>query len=347
VQSGEKERSRFVERFLWERQKVQGALDEQRLVHPIQYRVDLSNKPPEPVAKTPEMAGWLRLREYSATGLDAYLKCPLKFYYRYVLKLGQREETSGEIEAADIGTFVHKVLFEYFSTRTGRPLSSEDADPAAMAGLVDRLFADSFGPAETGANRLLRDQVRRHLRDFVDRYIRALVAEHRVIIQALERDTAAVREGFALRGRMDVVQERDGTPHLIDYKTSSRRANYALKIKKLVIEDRATWSTAIGTLQLPFYVLLYSAETGLAPADIQAMFLLLGRAEMDARIEAPLFADAKEAGAAWPLLESVIFGLLREIVSPDVPFAPARDLKAVCPWCDFKNICGTAWLARG
>jgi hypothetical protein len=77
------------------------------------------------------------------------------------------------------------------------------------------------------------------------------------------------------------------------------------------------------------------------------MFLLLGRTEMDARIEVPLFTDAREAEAAWPKLESVILGLLREIVSPDLPFAPARDLRSVCPWCDFKNICGTAWLDRG
>lgn len=168
-----------------------------------------------------------------------------------------------------------------------------------------------------------------------------------MILRALEHDAAAVREGFSLRGRIDVVQERDGVPRLIDYKTSAHRAAYALKLKRLVIEDRVTWSAAIGTLQLPVYILLYAAETGCAPSDIQAMFLLLGRTEMDSRIELPLFTDAKEAEAAWPLLESVILGLLREIVSGDVPFAPAQDLKSVCPWCDFKNICGTAWLARG
>ena len=347
VQSGGKERSRFVERFLWERQKAQGTLDEQRLVRSIQYRVDLSNRAPEPVRKTPDMVDWLRLREYSATALDAYLKCPLKFYYRYVLRLGQREETTGEIGAAEIGSFVHQVLFQFFSTRTGRPLEAADADPAAMANLVDALFADSFGPAETGANRLLRDQVRRHLRDFAGSYLRPLVTGHRVILTSLEHDAAAVRGEFSLRGRMDAVQERDGTLHLIDYKTSAHRAAYALKLRKLVIQDRATWSAAIGTLQLPFYILLFSAETGRPVSEIQSMFLLLGRTEMDARIELPLFANREESEAGWPLLESVMLGLLREIVSPDVPFAPARDLKAVCPWCDFKNICGTAWLARG
>jgi len=347
VQSGGRERSRFVERFLWESQKESGTLDEQSLVRPIQYAVDLTNTPPVPVTKTADMVDWLRVREYSATALDAYLKCPLKFYYKYVLKLGQREETAAEIGAAEIGTFVHKVLFRFFSTRTGRPLSAGDADPSEMARLVDEHFADSFGPAETGANRLLHDQVRRHLRDFVGKYLKTVVTEHRVILRALERDTAAVREGFSLRGRIDLVEDRDGAPYLVDYKTSAHRSAYALKLKKLVIQERSTWSGAIGSLQLPFYVLLYAAETGSAPSEVQAMFLLLGRSEMDARIELPLFADPEEAEAAWPALESVIFGLLKEIVSPEIPFSPAQDLKAVCPWCDFKNICGTAWLTRG
>ena len=67
---------------------------------------------------------------------------------------------------------------------------------------------------------------------------------------------------------------------------------------------------------------------------------------MDERIEVPLFDDPAEAGAVWPALESVIFGLLEEIVSRDVPFTPTTDLKSACPFCDFRNICGTAWIAR-
>jgi len=347
VKSGEKERSRFAERLLWERQKAEGVLDERTFVRPIQYRVSLSNRPPAPVEKTTEMAAWLTLREYSATGLDMYLKCPLKFYYKTVLHLGEREETSGEIEAVDIGLFVHDVLFRYFSSRRGRPLTGRDADPAAMSSLVDELFTERFGSAEAGANRLLRDQVRRHLRDFADHYIRTLVEGHRVTVRELECGISTSREGFALRGRLDAVEERDGTPCLIDYKSSAHRSNYLIRMKKLVVEDRATWATAIGTLQLPFYILLYAAETALPPTDIQAMFLLLGRTAMDAGIEMPLFDDEAAARDAWPQLESVIFGLLREIVSPDVPFTPAQDLKSACPWCEFTGICGTAWLGRG
>jgi ATP-dependent helicase/nuclease subunit B len=347
VEAGEKQKSRFAERLLWERQKAEGTLDERRHVRSIQYRVTLSNAPPPPVEKGSALADWLRLRPYSATSLDAYLRCPLQFYYKYALNLGQREQATGDIEAADIGAFVHEVLQRYFSSRKGRPLSAKDAEPSAMASLVDAMFAERFGSAETGANRLLCNQVRRHLSDFVGQYIKPLASSHRLSFQELERSVALSAEGFALRGRLDAVMQRDGKPFLIDYKTSAHRSSYTLRLKKLVIEDRTTWSAAVQTVQLPFYVLLHSLETGTDPAEIQAMFLLLGRTQMDAGIEMPLFDNDRPAAEAWPLLRQVIFGLLNEIASPDVPFAPTRDLKSTCPRCDFVGICGTGWLARG
>jgi ATP-dependent helicase/nuclease subunit B len=345
VESGEKERSRFAERLLWEMQQEQATIDGPRLVRPIQYRVSLEARPPAPVEKTAAVAVWLALREYSATALDTYLRCPLAFYQKYVLNLGKREESSAGVEPADIGTFVHEVLFQYFKSRTGRPLGAGDADRVAMAALVDELFAEKFGPAETGANRLLRNQIRSHLGDFTADYLRGLFQSHRVEMRALELDVTASREGFALRGRIDAVQERDGKPCLIDYKTSANRASYALRLDSLDVEDRSTWSTAVKTLQLPFYVLLYSAEKGIPMGDVRAMFLLLGRTRLDEGIELHLFAGEGAPADAWPRLESVIFGLLREIVSPDVPFAPAADPKTACAYCDFTGICGTGWRA--
>ncbi len=345
IESGEKERSRFAERLLWEMQKERGAIDGPGLVRPIQYRVSLEARPPAAVDKSGEVAAWLALREYSATALDLYLRCPLAFYYRHVLGLGRREETSAGIEPVDIGTFVHSVLFEYFKGRTGRPLGPGDADRAAMAALVDTLFAEKFGAADTGANRLLRNHIRAHLGDFASEYLRGLFESHRVEMKALELNVTASREGFALRGRIDAVQERDGRPCLIDYKTSANRAAYSLRLDSLDVEDRSTWAAAVRTVQLPFYMLLYSAEKGIAVSDIKAMFLLLGRTRMDEGIELPLFGQDGPPADAWPRLESVIFGLLREIVSPEVPFAPAADPNAACPYCDFTGICGTGWRA--
>ncbi|HVO39382.1 MAG TPA: hypothetical protein VMV03_10195, partial [Spirochaetia bacterium] len=76
----------------------------------------------------------------------------------------------------------------------------------------------------------------------------------------------------------------------------------------------------------------------------EAMFLLLGRTRVSRSIELPLFREPEEAERELPRLQAVILGVLREIVSPDIPFAPAEDRKRVCPTCDFNGICGTRWL---
>jgi ATP-dependent helicase/nuclease subunit B len=346
VESGDRERSRFAEQLLWEKQKERGTPAGRDLVRSIQYKVSLASSPPAAVAKSPAVADWLRLREHSATGLNQYLRCPLAFYYGTVLGLGRREEASGEIEAADIGTFVHSVLFEHFSARTGRQLLPSDADPDDLAAAADRLFPAAFGGGDAGPTRLLRDQVRAHLREFASGYLRPLFAAHRVEMRGLERWVTAARGGFALRGKIDAVLVRDGVPCLLDYKTSASRQHHAIRLDRLVVEDRASWQRAIATIQLPFYVLLHSAETGIAPHEIQAMFLLLGRTRMDEGIEVPLFGEGDRPAEAWPRLEAVILGLLEEIASPDVPFAPPADPAAACRFCDFTGICGTGWLAR-
>jgi len=346
VDGADKERSRFVERLLWERQKEQGLRDERGLIRSISYNVNLTNAPPAPIPKTPEVAAWLATIDHSATSLDAYLQCPLKFYYRTVLRLSPREDLSGEIEAVEIGTFVHAVLFRYFEGRTGRALTFSDVDPAAMTSVVDELFVKHFGSAETGANRLLRNQVNRHLRDFLSGYLRPLVGSYRVEIKSLEHDVKTKWKGFSLRGRLDVVEERDGESFLIDYKKSADKSSYRMRLDRLSLEERESWYRAIPTLQLPFYIILHAAETGTAPADVHAMFLLLGRTLMDSGIELPLFEEQASVHESWPVLERVIRDLLQEIVSPDVPFSPPPDLRAVCPRCDFTAICGTGWLKK-
>jgi CRISPR/Cas system-associated exonuclease Cas4 (RecB family) len=347
VDGADKERSRFVERLLWEQQKEKNQRDEKGLIRSISYDVNLTNAPPAAIQKTPEVAAWLATIDHSATSLDTYLQCPLKFYYKTVLRLSPREDLSGEIEAMEIGTFVHSVLFRYFKDRTGRPLSESDIAPPVMTAVIDELFVKQFGSADAGANRLLRNQVNRHLRDFLTGYLRPLLQAHRVEIKSLEHDLKIQWKGFSLRGRVDLVEERDGVSYLIDYKKAYDRSNYRMRLDKLTLEDRDTWYRAIPTLQLPFYIILHSAESGRAPAEIHAMFLLLGRNLMDSGIELPLFEEAGAVHESWPLLERVIQNLLKEIVSPDVPFSPARDLRAVCPRCDFTALCGTGWLKKG
>ena len=347
VDRADRQRSRFVERLLWEEQKRLGTAEDRGLLRSTSYRVTLTNPAPAAIPKTPEVAAWLATLTLSATSVDTYLRCPLEFYYRTVLRLQRKEELTGEVEAREIGTLVHAVLAAFFGACVGRPLGVADLDPEALGVVLDRQFAARFGPADTGPNRLLRDQVFRHLRDFLVEYLAPLVRSQTVVMRSLEHDVTAEWKGFRLRGRMDVVQQRAGRPFLLDYKTSANKAAYRMRLDRLSLEDRDTWPRAIPTLQLPVYAILHSAETGEALAGIQAQFLLLGRSRMDAGIEVPLFEDPGAAHESWVVIERVLRTLLEEIAAPDVPFRPAGDLKSACARCDFTAICGTGWLKRG
>jgi hypothetical protein len=131
----------------------------------------------------------------------------------------------------------------------------------------------------------------------------------------------------------------------VDYKTSANPTYLRIDREKLDPEKRETWEKAIGSIQLPFYLLLYSEKKNRPVTELNALFLLLGRSRISSDIEIPLF-DGPSAYDIYGMLKTVIFKLLREITDPFVPFNPAIDKKKVCPLCDFQYICGTQWVVN-
>jgi ATP-dependent helicase/nuclease subunit B len=342
--SGERQKSRFVEQLLWQQQARDRTVESRPYVRAIQYRINLENRPPEGIPKTDELLAQLGARSFSASALDAYLRCPLAFYYSRVLGLSRRDEVTGQYEKTEIGTLVHSILAEFFRPAVGRRLEPSDLDPERMRAIVGSQFAASYGTAEAGAGRLLHGQILAHMQQFLTSYMAAVLKETPVTITAVEKPASRAWQGFTLTGRLDAIQKRGESVCVIDYKTGHDARSNAINFKKLDPERRETWSTAIGSLQLPVYLLLHEALDPNDPAS--AMFLLLGRARLDRSIELPLFADQEEASRELPRLLTVLGGLLREIMSADVPFFPTEDRKRRCPTCDFNGICGTRWLAQ-
>jgi CRISPR/Cas system-associated exonuclease Cas4 (RecB family) len=150
-------------------------------------------------------------------------------------------------------------------------------------------------------------------------------------------------EGFYLKGRLDSVEQRGGITVIVDFKTGASENYLRINLEKLDVARRETWSEAIGSLQLPFYLLLYTEKKRRTIDELNALFLLLGRAKISNEIEVPLFRESSPAETFVPL-KTVIFKLLGEIINPQIPFMPASDRKKACPSCDFQYICGTQWI---
>lgn len=344
VENDTKERSRFVESLLWEKQKKDRSTRASDYVQAVQYRVKLGNETPAGIPKTDGIVSFLKDFTYSATALDTYLKCPLQFYYSYVLDLGKKEEITGDIERADIGKFVHRVLSSYFSRRMNRVLKKTDIDSEELDNLIDDLFGREYGTNPTGAVYLLKAQIKEHLGDYLRKYRIPLIKEKKVTIIGVEEPIEATLNSYKLKGRLDVVEKRDGKICIVDYKSGSYTKNLKINFDKLDPDSRDSWDEAIGSLQLPFYLILYSECHAIRIEDLRGMFLLLGRSLINKEIELPLF-DTDDESSKFDGLRTVILGLLKELVDPDVPFGAASNRKNSCPKCDFRYICGTQWVA--
>ena len=339
IENDEKEKSRFVEKILWERQKREGKRDDKKYVKTIQYSVNLREENPRPIKKSVEMIRFLKEYRFSASSLNTYLFCPLQFYYEYVLGLREREVVSEEFEKEEIGSFVHLVLSDYFKGKTGSVLTEKEMNLKEFEKVIHQHFEEQYGKDPAGEIYLLRNQVENHLKDFIKNYQVPKTREFQTKIVGLEQRIDVTKNSFKLGARLDRIEKRGDRTVIIDYKTSANKNYLTIHYNKLDMKNRDSWSEAIGSLQLPFYLLTYSTLTGEKPENIDCMFLLLGRARIDSDIEVPLFKNETEFKENFGNLTQVIFGLMREIVNPDQPFLPTIDLKNNCGRCAYGYIC--------
>jgi len=352
VENNDRERSRFVEKTLWEMQRRDGEKGEGRYLRTVEYRVDLAGTGPREVEKTPAVAGFLREFRYSATALDAYLKCPLGFYFKYVLGLREKEEAGEGVEKKDIGVLVHSILEDFFRPHLGRPLAARDLDESAMEEAVEGHFARLFGQ-DAGNPHLMKLQARRHLVDFLRLYQKPLAEgleaeEKRLVILGLEQTLAGERGGFRLQARVDRTEKRGEGLFVLDFKTFHNTRYLGIDFERLDLDDRASWGRAIRSLQLPLYTMVLAQKEGLPSAEVHGRFVMLGRSRLGPEIEFSPY-DAREKGAPEDpaarrekiaKVEQVIDLLLAEIADPGRPFEAAEADSDACRFCPFPALCG-------
>ena len=66
-------------------------------------------------------------RSYSISQLETYAKCPYKYFAERVLKLKPIEEPTEEIEALEMGTLLHIILYEFYSELSRKNIILQNA----------------------------------------------------------------------------------------------------------------------------------------------------------------------------------------------------------------------------
>ncbi len=339
IEKDKKERSRYLEQLAWQTEKS----GEEIPTDSIQYAIRLNNPEPDAIPKTTETIEYLKKMKFSATSLDTYLKCQLRFYYRYVLKLREREELVEDIDALQIGSIVHDILKRYFSNRKGYQLSEQDLPVDEMNSRVDEVFHEMYGEELWGKSYILHRQVKRRMQNFLYKYQIPITNKEPVQLIDVELPLEAHHNGFQLSGKLDRVEKRSETVCIVDYKISSNVDRLKIRLDKLDIDDRSTWYDAIGSLQLPVYMILYENNLEEKASALNTLFLLLGKQHISMDIEHSLMDSMDSPEVDIKTLKSILSKLLDEIIDPSFDFAPTEDFSTECANCPYTYICGTQW----
>lgn len=79
-------------------------------------------------------------KTYSISQLELYNKCPFKYFAERMLRLEGLEEPEEDVEPMELGSLLHKILYDFFSALTRRGIVINSATDKEMREAEDLLF---------------------------------------------------------------------------------------------------------------------------------------------------------------------------------------------------------------
>ncbi len=337
IENRDMETSRFIEKMCWEIQRRNRLTDNnfrERFIKTVNYPVTLRDCGPRDVQKTREIIDYLRDFRFSATSIDIYKKCSLKFYYEYVLGLEPKSKVSGSVENLEIGNIIHEILKEYLDDKKGKILHAEDLNTIELNSIIERITRRRFGENIFGEVLLIKKQIKNRLFELIENYQKPLAKNHRIEILFLEGSFEVRFNSVRLYAKIDRIEKRDNTIYLIDYKTSSDESAYSISFNNL---NKKTIDKAIKSFQLPVYQLVYHLVSGIEPENIIPVYLLLGR-KKNSEIEYEIYKNCDNPKKSFRDVIDILKRLIDEILDINRPFTRSEDSNS-CEKCDYKTIC--------
>ncbi len=316
-ENSKKERSRFVEELVWEKQKNKGALDAVAVISPSFSAKVLSRK--NEVVKTQEMINFLQTYRYSASSLNTYLRSPLEFYYSHVLGLRESQDLLDEPENRQVGVFVHGLLEETFKNFIGKKPIIDEKFKMYFRKALDERFNKSFGKGHQSDAFLLRKVLDARLDRFLDAQVEDFAHVKQILyIEKKFEDQIVLSCGVMnFVYRVDRVDElEDGTVMILDYKTGSvdPMPKAIEKIEALEL-SRENIRDEVVSFQIPLY--FHYLDQAFKGKNINAAYYNLRTLQISKFIDTKMTFDYERINAAF--LRPLDF-IMTEILDIQTPF---------------------------
>lgn len=349
--SRENEKSRFIEEILWNYRQDKHLLPESNnvslYINP-RFLKDIKRE------KSPAVLKKLAGMTYTATKIDTYLTCPLRFYFNDVLGMGKsvKDNEIGEITHLEIGTFAHELLeysMKLYKTLTGRHMTVDKTNFLSnihnhFDSISDQYFKNKHASTLFLFKMSFLYYLDRFLLSTLD-YLKNYNIEILDLEKTINRTIDVDNRSFSLSGKIDRIDRVNDFYCIIDYKTgnfySHKKDNPYSAGQGL---DRCGIRERVNSFQLPLYLYLFDEY----PAD--AFYLSFKNiSEKSSGIFHNKLKELYDNASADKLKDSektiknqylpLLKDILREINNPDIPFTQDRSLPSYCHYCPYRRIC--------
>lgn len=326
----------------------------------VVYDVASSAVPPISVQKTAEVEKLLSdflfggPRALSASAINTYLDCPLKFYFSVLEQIQEEDEITETVERDVFGSILHKVMEDLYAPFKGKLVTADllkllRKDQLLLTGTIARAFAELFfkspvvRPLE-GENFLTGEMIRKYAEKILEQDAR-FTPFHYIESEKKVRATITLsdRRIVQLKGFIDRVDSLDRVLRIVDYKTGSGKLEFE-SVEGLFDKEAKDRPKAV--MQVFLYAWMYQQLPEYTGMPIQPAIYYLRT--LFQRSFDPVVEQKKGRGKADKVnsfqdfasdFEDKLRQCLDEIFDLDIPFTQTETGKA-CAYCSFRGLCG-------
>ncbi len=331
--SEKNERSRFIEELLWEKEKQDKTFKLKAASFGFRAEPPRGKRSFE---KSSEVSASLREMKYTATNVNTYLECPLRFYFRHVLRVKEKETYTDEPGGSEIGRFIHDLLFKYFTELIGKKPVYDSVFEKHFMEMLDKSFEETFSKRMRAGSFMVKEVVFHRMKLFLEkereRNPKKIVALEKTYSSAFDLGGRS----YSFESRIDRIDElEDGSLLILDYKTGGIDG---IKSRSSLPDEaaftRGSIKKYIGSFQLPIYLNL--VQKNLNDNNIDASLYDLRSSELSYFFKD---GDREERKIRALFCGKALEFIMAEINNPLIPFTPDDSEPGQCGSCPYFYMC--------
>jgi CRISPR/Cas system-associated exonuclease Cas4 (RecB family) len=291
-------------------------------------------------------------KSLSASVINTYLDCPLRFYFSALKGISEEDAVSETLENDTFGSLLHRVMELTYEPLCGRTVTADllrlAAQDRRMTAIIEQVFAEDFFHADkphplTGQAFLYGETIRKYACKALE-YDRSMPPFVYIGSEKLYHSSLEISAGRKIRikGFIDRIDASGGIVRITDYKSGRPSALTFGTMASLF--DPAAKERRKAIMQVFLYAWIYTKETGttdIRPA-IYYMRNLFGQGTFDPLVRQVNGREKtviENFSSYYEDFEENLRACLNEMFDAEKPFTQTQNTKS-CEYCPFTGICG-------